>query len=146
MVKTIDSFTGKYAFLSNFYASPILYQDILYPTNEAFFQAMKTKDVDVREQIALANFPSQAKKMGNDKTLVKLRSDWEDIKLKVMAKGLKLKFSIEPLRVKLLETGDAKLVEGNTWKDDYWGVYNGKGKNNLGKLLMRLRDDLRHNG
>ena len=139
MPKVIDSFTGEYAFLSNFYPSPILYKGILYGNVECFFQAMKTKDTDVQKQIALVNFPSQAKKMGNNADLVKLRKDWEEIKDKVMLRGLRMKFSIKPLQFKLQETGDAKLIEGNTWKDDYWGVYNGKGKNMLGKLLMRVR-------
>jgi len=142
MPKVIDSFKDEYAFLSNFYASPILHDDILYPTNEHFFQAMKTKDVDVRKQIALVNFPSQAKKMGNDKKLVKIRSDWEDIKLKVMMKGLKMKFEIPALRTMLFSTGEAKLIEGNFWKDTYWGVCNGEGENKLGKLLMKLRSQL----
>lgn len=145
MAKVIDSFTGKNAFLSNFYASPILYQDILYPTNEHFFQAMKTKDEEVRQEIALLNFPSQAKKMGNDKSKVKLRKDWEDIKLKVMWKGLQYKFEIPALRTMLLRTGSAKLIEGNFWNDTYWGVYKGEGENHLGKLLIKLRSKLNDN-
>ena len=46
-------------------------------------------------------------------------------------------------------TGDAELIEGNTWHDNYWGVCscskcNGRGKNRLGKLLMKVREELRH--
>ena len=40
----------------------------------------------------------------------------------------------------LLHTGDALLIEGNTWRDQYWGVYRGKGMNKLGEILMDLRD------
>lgn len=42
----------------------------------------------------------------------------------------------------LLETVDADLVEGNHWKDRYWGVYNGSGENCLGQLLMMVRIEL----
>ena len=37
----IDSFRGKYFFLSNFYGSPVLYDGITYQNNEAAFQAQK---------------------------------------------------------------------------------------------------------
>lgn len=47
------------------------------------------------------------------------------------------------LAEKLLETGDEELVEGNKWNDTYWGVCNGKGKNQLGKILMRIREELK---
>lgn len=44
-----------------------------------------------------------------------------------------------------LSTGDAELVEGNTWNDTWWGVNatTGKGKNMLGRLLMQVREELR---
>ena len=138
-IKHIDHFKDDYAFLSNFYASPILYQDILYPTNEHFFQAMKSKDDAVRRKIAALNFPTQAKKDGKN---IKLRKDWDEVKLKVMYLGLKMKFEIPALRTKLLDTGSATLTEGNFWKDTYWGVCNGEGENHLGKLLMKLRKRL----
>lgn len=54
------------------------------------------------------------------------------------------KFSEEnqELMDKLLETGDEELIEGNTWKDVFWGydVNLKQGKNNLGKMLMKIRD------
>ena len=42
----------------------------------------------------------------------------------------------------LLATEDAILIEGNTWGDKFWGVCNGVGENNLGKVLMYVRDCL----
>ena len=73
---------------------------------------------------------------------VKLRKDWEDIKLQVMENALRLKFQDSTLRKKLIATGDEELIEGNPWEDRYWGVCNGSGKNKLGKLLMKIRKDL----
>jgi hypothetical protein len=52
------------------------------------------------------------------------------------------KFSHDHLREKLIGTGAAMLIEGNTWGDTYWGVCNGEGYNHLGRLLMDLRDEL----
>ena len=139
----IDCFDGKWAFLSNFYWNEIEHEGIVYPTNEHFFQAMKTLDNDERRQIANCLTPGQAKRMGRR---VALRSDWESVKEDVMFLGLCLKFADEQLADWLLETGDEELVEGTTWHDNEWGncscpkCTNIEGKNKLGKLLMRVRD------
>ena len=58
------------------------------------------------------------------------------------------KFSAEPLRTRLLATGEAQLVEGNTWHDQTWGqcqcvAHVGQpGRNLLGRLLMEVRREL----
>jgi len=135
----IDKFRGKYGFLSNFYESPIEDENITYPTVEHYFQAQKTLNREEKLKIAKATKPAKAKKMGRQ---VKLRKDWEDIKLQVMEKALRLKFQDSTLRKKLIATGDEELVEGNPWGDRYWGVCNGSGKNKLGKLLMKIRKEL----
>jgi predicted NAD-dependent protein-ADP-ribosyltransferase YbiA (DUF1768 family) len=57
--------------------------------------------------------------------------------------GLREKFKDEKLKEMLLQTGEEELVESNTWGDIYWGVCNGKGQNNLGKLLMKIRSEIR---
>lgn len=137
----IDCFDGEYAFLSNFYESPIEKDGIIYPTNEHFFQAMKTLDNEERKRIAAAETPGKAKRMGRS---VKLRPDWEQSKFQIMKEGLALKFLChKDLAEKLVATGDAQLIEGNWWGDTTWGVCNGVGKNHLGKLLMEIRGDLR---
>ena len=65
------------------------------------------------------------------------------MKYDVMYQVCKAKFLQNPdLARKLVETGDAELVEGNTWGDKVWGVCDGVGENNLGKTLMRIRDEL----
>ena len=72
---------------------------------------------------------------------VKLRRDWESVKLGVMLDAVAAKFTQhDDLRALLLSTGDAKLVE-HTENDDYWG--DGSGQNRLGRLLMQVRDQLR---
>lgn len=135
----IDKFRGKYWFLSNFYESPIEDENITYPTVEHYFQAQKTLNREEKLKIAKATKPAKAKKIGRQ---VNLRKDWEDIKLQVMEKALRLKFQNPDLCEKLIATGDEELVEGNPWGDRYWGVCNGSGKNKLGKLLMKIRKEL----
>ena len=85
--------------------------------------------------------PSEAKRLGRR---VRLRSGWEQVKYDVMLDVVRAKFNQHPdLAQKLLATGDEELVEGNDWSDTYWGVCNGRGKNMLGKILMRVRAELR---
>jgi predicted NAD-dependent protein-ADP-ribosyltransferase YbiA (DUF1768 family) len=50
----------------------------------------------------------------------------------------------QDLKEQLIATGNEELVEGNTWGDIYWGVSRGRGKNMLGKILMRVREELRN--
>lgn len=100
---------------------------------------MKTLDINKRRAIANASTPGLAKKMGRS---VSLRPDWEDIKDDVMLEGLYRKFADDELAEWLLDTGDEELIEGNWWGDRYWGVCNGVGQNKLGKLLMKVREEL----
>ena len=140
MKKVIDCFDGEYRFLSNFYEATVFYDNILCRTSESAFQMMKTLDAEERLKIGKAH-PSEAKRRGRK---VQLREDWEQIKYQVMFEIVLAKFSQHPdLKEKLLATGDAELIEGNWWNDTYWGVCNGVGENNLGKILMKIRKILK---
>lgn len=136
----IESFSGKYRFLSNFWPCVIHYQGGVYMTTEHAYQASKTLDQEERWQIALCPTASKAKKLGR---LCTLRPDWEDIKLQVMYEVCWEKFQIPELREALLETGDKELIEGNWWSDFYYGMCmrGGEliGENHLGKILMEIR-------
>ena len=136
----IDRFRGEYAFLSNFHRAPFDWRGQEWRTAEAGFQAAKTQDERMRERIRAARSPAEAKRLGRR---VDLRPDWERVKDDVMHAVLQAKFAVPELRDALLATGDAELVEGNTWGDVYWGVCGGRGTNQLGRTLMRIRDDIR---
>lgn len=141
----IDCFDGEFAFLSNFYESPCEFEGVVYPTVEHAFQAAKTLDQLERQEIAAAPTPGKAKRMGRK---VQLREDWELVKTDVMRECLKSKFSHPVLKMQLLATKDATLIEGTTWHDRCWGICTcpeckGAGENRLGKLLMELREELR---
>ena len=87
--------------------------------------------------------PGEAKKLGRR---INLRPDWETAKDQVMEKLLRQKFQIPELRRLLTNTGTARLEEGNTWGDTYWGTVNGVGQNKLGLTLMRIRDEILRQG
>lgn len=135
----IDKFDGEFAFLSNFYPCTVRDGKLTFPSTEHYFQAMKTLDMVERINISRAATPGESKKMGRS---VKLRPDWEEVKLSVMETALRLKFADPELAAMLKATGDEELVEGNWWNDTFWGVCNGVGENNLGKLLMKIRAEL----
>ena len=135
--KKINEFRGDYFFLSNFCHAEINYQGKTYWNNESAFQAMKCPQrADEFQELG----PREAKRLGRS---VKLRSDWTKVKEQIMYEICLAKFIQHPdLREKLLNTGDAELEEGNNWNDTEWGVCNGVGENKLGKILMRVREDL----
>jgi ribA/ribD-fused uncharacterized protein len=136
----IDSFSGKYRFLSNFWYAPRHLDGELAPTAEHAFQAQKTVDPVERARILAAETPGDAKKLGRRCTL---RSDWERVKLSEMRRILEVKFDYgTDTAMRLIGTGDALLVEGNTWGDTFWGVSRGNGENWLGHLLMARRAEL----
>ena len=135
----INKFEGKYEFLSNYYIAPVTYNGLTFQSNEAAFQAQKTLNEGQRRKFTRMA-PNKAKAKGRN---VILRSDWEQVKNKIMYEVCYAKFTQNPeLKEKLLATRDEELVEGNTWHDTYWGVCNRRGKNKLGKILMRVREEL----
>ncbi len=78
--------------------------------------------------------------------MLEYREDWDMVKQDIMYGIIRAKFTQNPdLCDKLLATGALMLIEGNDWDDRYWGVdkHTGEGKNHLGKILMRVRNELR---
>ena len=138
----INSFSGEYAFLSNFYQCEIKLDGGIYPSVEHAFQAAKTLDRDIRATIRNAATCREAKALGQK---VDLRSDWESAKYDIMDEILARKFHDHDLAVKLVSTGPHLLVEGNTWHDQFWGSCSCSkhvgiaGYNALGILLMHRR-------
>jgi ribA/ribD-fused uncharacterized protein len=138
----IGPFENEFRFLSNFYDGyNVCYRGYAYKTAEHAFQAAKAKSTIDRDYVALALTPAEAKKRGRH---VELRPDWEFAKDRIMYEIVKEKFLQHgELARKLMATGDEELVEVNTWGDRYWGQDPlGKGQNKLGKILMRVRNEL----
>jgi ribA/ribD-fused uncharacterized protein len=144
----ISQFRGPWYFLSNFYPSKLTWEGIDYFTAEHAMHAGKTLNPHLRLKISDALTPHEAKKMGRK---IDLRRDWNTTaRYQVMRGVLRAKFTRTPGRIAaLLSTGDAYLIEGNTWHDQHWGSCRcGRpecvepGGNHLGLLLMELRDTL----
>ena len=148
--EVIARFKDKHAFLSNFFPCEIKYHDEVFPTVENAFQALKTSSKRARKPFQTCS-PSQAKHLGQK---VELIDDWESSKISIMHILLIWKFSREPFNRLLLSTGEKKLVEGNTWHDNFWGRCFCRGcrdraaiagyapDNILGKLLMDVRKNI----
>jgi ribA/ribD-fused uncharacterized protein len=132
-----------YGELSNFARYPITVEGKRYPTSEHYFQAMKFAGKGYAEEIRRARTPGRAARLGRTRGKG-LRREWESVKVEVMLTALRAKFTQHPeLAELLLGTGEATLVE-HTTRDAYWGDGgDGSGKNWLGRLLMRVRDELR---
>ena len=136
----IGEFRGETRWLSNFAKVLIYYNGVAYESTEGAYQAQKTMDEEVRRQMSIMS-PAGCKSLG---MALKLRPDWDDVKLKIMEDVNRIKFSQEPFKSKLLATGNEHLVEGNDWGDKYWGVVNGQGENRLGSIIMKIREELRN--
>lgn len=135
----IAGFRGEAFFLSNYSPAEVVLDGVVYPTTENAFQAAKTLDKTAREAFQTCS-PAKSKELGR---IVQLRSDWADIRIELMEYLLLQKFSNPILSAKLLATGNAYLEERNYWGDKTWGTdLHGFGDNLLGKMIMKIRDNL----
>lgn len=156
--ETVNGFRNEFFFLSNFYPSLISVnfknEFFEFPTAEHVFQAMKVKaissndgknsyqdSVELLRQLESFEKTVEAKRWGRK---IKINVEyWDSISIKAMRRTLDLKFNQhQHLKNKLINTNDMKLIEYNYWNDTFWGVNSktGIGENNLGILLMELRE------
>lgn len=154
-MSTVTQFIKQYRFLSNFWETPVEFEGTVYPSAEHAYQAAKTLEPEYRESVLLTPTPGKAKRMGKH---VPIRPDWDDVKLEVMETILRDKFGPHNagLNELLSVTKGQELIEGNFWHDTFWGVClgskkcdcspdNPQGNNNLGLLLMKIRDENEEN-
>lgn len=135
----INKFRGEFFFLSNFYPcqNGVEYEGDIYDTAEHAYQAAKIEDREGRDSFirggSLGSNPMDAKKKGGK---VKMRGNWNKLRIQVMKDVVKSKFERdENLIKKLLATGKQTIIEGHTG-DKFWG---GK-SNHLGNILMNTRE------
>ena len=142
----IGYFQGQNRFLSNFWPAEVELSDMLFPTVEHAYQASKTLELSLQKQIQVLSTPGETKRLARTS---ELRPNWDKIKLFIIKDLVYQKFSIHPnLRKLLLATGVRILEEGNTWHDQFWGICHCKrcgsqGRNELGKILMWIRDQIK---
>ncbi len=138
--------TGKYGEFSNFASFTIRLKNKTWNTTEHFYQAQKFENQAYQEKIRNAESPMKAAELGRSRK-ERILKNWETKKDNVMYEAVKAKFTQHTdLRQLLLDTENARIVE-HTENDAYWGDGgDGKGKNMLGKILMRVREELRREG
>lgn len=145
----ILEFKGANRFLSNFEGPAVYLDGVRYPHVEHAYQAAKSIDGEIRRRFTDPFLPSaKAKTMGSADRL-DLRKDWtESVRLTIMDVLIRQKFLHKDYLDQLLETGDARLIEGNFWHDNFWGncscpkCFGAKKTNYLGRLLMKLRKEM----
>ena len=135
--------TDEYGDFCNFSSHGFAIDDKYWPTVEHYFQSQKFAGTEQESAIPRARTPGDAKGLGRS-TAHPLRPDWEDVKDDIMYRGVLSKFQTHgDVRPRLLATGDEEIVESAPG-DYYWGCgADGTGQNKLGKILMRIRAELR---
>lgn len=150
---------------SNLFRREITVMTRSFPTVEHAYQFLKPRDPRVRDWLMAAPAPSILALAAHvlpsdeqDPTMVMgrtadallgfhTRPGWSRLRYPWMFECLRAKFAQhQDLRELLLSTGEARLVEAGKIDDDAgrrWGIVNGKGQNYLGRMLMRIRAELR---
>ncbi|MBQ2872419.1 MAG: NADAR family protein [Bacilli bacterium] len=145
MDEVIGFYPREFYCLDNFSSFKVKYDGYLYSSLEEAYQTIGFLESapEIAEQIKNCNSAHEAQKIAviNKE---KQRSDWDEVKVAIMEELLRLKIEQNPyVKKKLLETKDYLIVEDSP-KDDFWGWGpNRDGVNQLGKLWMKLRDELR---
>lgn len=134
-----------YGFLSNFYPVSFEWKGRTWATSEHAYQAAKFLDTDPEwaSKIEASNDPWEARNMGQSRKHP-IPDDWDERRVEVMLDIVRTKFEQNSeLAEKLVSTRDEELVE-NYRKDHFWADGgDGSGRNVLGRILMKVRDELK---
>lgn len=139
---TIGFYEREFYVFSNFSSFAVEWKGTVWMTSEHIYQAEKFEDVAIREEIRNARSAHDSKKVA-EKYRERVRADWADVKLAVMEQILRAKLSQHPyVMKKLMQSKGRSLIE-DSWRDSYWGWGQNKdGQNHLGRLWMKIRDEL----
>lgn len=141
MEDKVTKFRGDYGFLSMLYECKIPWLDLDFDCLETALIASMTFDRDIQELLATMEV-LQAKKLAK---VLDVRDDWDDIKIDVARRLSEVKFTNNRnMYSRLMATGNMELIEGNDFYETFWGVCDGEGCNEYGKILMQVRRDLRN--
>ena len=148
---------GENGYLSNWYRADFRYAGRSYSSVEQYMMMQKALtfgDSEIAEQIQASDDLREIKRLGH---MVARYNDslWKAIRVQILRRGIRAKFQQNPrLLCDLLATGNALLAECAP-RDLVWGIgidiedsrsgdpKEWKGRNLLGRTLMRVREDLR---
>jgi N-glycosidase YbiA len=142
-VEQILFYEGKWYMFSNFSSFAVHWRGQDWMTVEHAYQASKFLDKETQDLVRNARSAHDSKKIARAHYEM-ARPDWQEVKLGIMEEILCAKLDQHPyVKQKLLESGNATIVEDSP-KDSYWGRGpDWKGENHLGRLWMKLRYQLR---
>lgn len=140
----IGFYEREFYVLSNFSSFAVEWRGRIWSTSEHAYQAAHFFDTapELAEEIYHARSAHEAYKVAKANS-DRAPTDWDDNKVRIMEDICRHKLAQHPyVRQKLLETLDRPLVEDSP-KDSFWGWgADHKGRNELGKVWMRLRDEI----
>lgn len=130
-----------FGFLGNFFPSKFFIFGRWWKNVESPYQAMKCASSNDFNMIHACATPKEARDLGQKVTLV---PHWDEIRDDIMEQCCMAKFlQNKDLLEQLMDTGDAELQEDSP-VDNYWGIgADGTGQNKLGRILMRIRGNLK---
>lgn len=135
----ITMFKENYFFLSMMCPCDMFYEDIKFSCAESLYHALKSGNHD--DLIKYSKLDGYKAK--EESHTITCRYNWNAIKVEVMYVINKSKFELPLFKEALLDTGTRELIHENTHGDTFWGTCNGVGENMLGKILMKIREELR---
>lgn len=141
MIK-IPYYETSFFVFSNFSSHAVIYKNILYPTVEHAYHSSKFNDEKIRNEIINAKSPLEAYEIGKlNKS--KMIVNWDKIKVNVLYEIVREKVKQHAeVKKALLSTENEEIVEDNP-NNSFWGNgEDGKGENQMGKILMRIRSEL----
>ncbi len=143
---TIGFYEREFYMFSNFSSFQVDWRGAQWMTSEHAYHAAKYIGVqpEIVAKIGLARSAHDAFKFSRKYT-ADIRPDWLDIRLDVMKDICRHKLGQHAyIRTKLDETSGWNLVEDSP-KDSFWGIgADGQGENQLGKIWMMLREEMRN--
>ncbi len=104
----IKEFQNEHRWLSNFFPVTIAYNGRVFKSVEHAYMSEKNTSEVWKDFCMNEEDPKIVKKLSEE---IKLRENWDTLKLDVMRQVVKIKFSQEPFKTQLLETGDTYLQE-----------------------------------
>lgn len=137
-------YSAKWGCFSNFAPFQVDWRTNLWPTAEHAYQAEKFwggyPNIVLSIRMAPSPFVAYDISHANEEYM---DPNWDSRKLQVMEAIIRAKRDQHALiRKMLLETEDAELIE-NSPVDSFWGRGpNGDGENHLGKIWMKLREEM----
>ena len=130
--------------ISNFSAHSIIYKGIRFATVEHAYQWAKFDSEKIKGVIKNAESPIKAFELGKFYKSER-KQNWDELKVEVLYEIIKEKVTQhEEVRNALLATSDEEIVE-DCPNDDFWGNgSSGKGQNQIGKILMKIREEIKN--